>query len=329
MQITRKDYIARINRVIDFIDENLDQELTLEKLAAVANFSPYHFHRIFSAMVGETLFQFIQRARLQKACKKLIESQSMTVTEIAYSCGFSSPSAFARAFKEFYGCSASEYREAKNVSKSNLSESNSNLCILNSNKRKAILEDSFYFSSVFNNNFQNTIWSLKMKNSEIQTNVEVKELPEMHFAYVRNIGPYKNNPKLFETLFGKIFAWAGPRGLFQVPETKMLAVYHDDPSMTDESKLRISVGITVAPDTKVEGEIGKMIIPSGKYALAHFEIGINQYEEAWNLVYGGWLPESGYETDDRPCFEMYLNDPKTHPQNKHILNICVPVKPME
>lgn len=329
MQLTRKDYIARINKVIDFIDENICQELTLEKLAGVANFSPYHFHRIFGAIVGETLFQFIQRNRLQRAAWRLIEKPNKSITDIAYDYGFSSPSAFARAFKEFYGCSASEYRETKKNTYSNLCESNSNLSILNSKNRKAIEESSFYFSSVFDNKFHNTIWSLKMKDNKIQTSVEVKELPEMHLAYVRNIGPYKGNPELFGMLISKICNWAGPRNLLRFPETKMLAVYHDDPNITDESKLRISIGITVPPDTKVDGEIGKMIIPSGKYAHAYFEIDGNQYEEAWNMVFGGWLPESGYETDGRPCFEMYLNDPKEHPQHKHILNICVPVKPME
>ncbi len=329
MQITRKDYIARINKVIDFIDEHLYEELSLEKLASVANFSPYHFHRIFGALIGETLFQFIQRNRLQRAGWKLIENQSKSVTDIAFDCGFSSPSAFARAFKEFYGCSASEYRESKKNTYSNMCEMNSNLSILNSKNRKAIEEDSFYFSSVFDNKIHNTIWSLKMKDNKIQTSVEVKELQEMHLAYVRNIGPYKGNPALFEKLITKLCNWAGPRNLLRFPETKMLAVYHDDPNITEESKLRLSIGITVPENTKVDGEIGKMIIPSGKYAFAYFEIDANQYEEAWNMVYGGWLPESGYETDDRPCFEMYLNDPKEHPQRKHILNICVPVKPLE
>ena len=90
MQLTRKDYIARINKVIDFIDENICQELTLEKLAGVANFSPYHFHRIFGAIVGETLFQFIQRNRLQRAAWRLIEKPNKSITDIAYDYGFSS-----------------------------------------------------------------------------------------------------------------------------------------------------------------------------------------------------------------------------------------------
>lgn len=69
-----------------------------------------------------------------------------------------------------------------------------------------------------------------------------------------------------------------------------------------------------------------MIIPAGKYALARFELGDLEYQSAWDWVFGTWLPESGYLPDDRPCFEMYLNDPNTHPEGKAILDICIPVK---
>jgi len=53
-----------------------------------------------------------------------------------------------------------------------------------------------------------------------------------------------------------------------------------------------------------------------------------RYEEAWNMVFGGWLPESGYQPDDRLCYEIYQNDPKEHPEGIHIVDICVPVKPL-
>jgi len=110
------------------------------------------------------------------------------------------------------------------------------------------------------------------------------------------------------------------------PETKFITIYHDKPDITDETKLRTDVCITVSPDTQVDGEIGKATIPAGKYAIAHFEIELDQYGDAWNALYGGWLPEGGYQPDDRPCFELYLGDPKEHPQGKHIVDIYAPVK---
>ena len=65
--ITKDEYTARINRVLDYIEANIDTALSLETLAGVAHFSPFHFHRIFKAMTGETLNRFIQRIRVEKA----------------------------------------------------------------------------------------------------------------------------------------------------------------------------------------------------------------------------------------------------------------------
>lgn len=158
--------------------------------------------------------------------------------------------------------------------------------------------------------------------------VDVQEMPEMTVAYVRHIGPYKGNSKLFEGLWQRLTAWAGPRDLLRQPDLRCLSVYHDDPAITDESKLRTSVCITVPPGTEVDGEVGKMVIPAGRYAVAHFTIGADEYERSWQYVFGTWLPQSGYQPDDRPCFELCLNDPHVHPEGKHIVDICVPVRPL-
>ena len=84
----REEYTSRINRVIDYIEKNTDKGLSLESLAKVAIFSPFHFHRIFRAMVGETLNQFIQRIRIEKAAAQLIVNPKKSITEIAFDCGF-------------------------------------------------------------------------------------------------------------------------------------------------------------------------------------------------------------------------------------------------
>ena len=66
----------------------------------------------------------------------------------------------------------------------------------------------------------------------------------------------------------------------------------------------------------------------GTFAIAGFELSTDEFEAAWNMVYGGWLPESGYQPDDRLCYEMYHNNCNEHPEKKSIVDICVPVKPM-
>lgn len=318
----REEYIQRINRVIDYIEANIDKDFVLEDLSQIANFSRFHFHRIFRASVGETLNQFIQRIRIEKAASLLINNPKKSITEIAFECGFSGSATFARSFKEAFNMSASEWRSKGYQQYSNIRKTISKKGQTIRNISKEYEVSSYYIDP----ETQQPIWRIKMKDKK-QFQVEVKNLPEFHAAYVRHIGPYKGDGELFENLFNKLMKWAGPRGLIRFPETKALTVYHDNPEITDDDKLRTSACISVPEDTSVDGEIGKMVIAGGKYAVARFELaGSEEYEGAWNAFMGGWLPGSGYQPDDRPCYELYQNDPKEHPENKHIVDICVPVK---
>ena len=319
----RQEYTSRINRVIDYLEANIDGDLSLETLSGVANFSKYHFHRIFRAMVGETLNQFIQRIRLEKAATQLKFNPKKSITEIAFDCGFSGSAAFARAFKDAFQMSASEWRSEGQSSESKNRKTKRKNRQTSGKNRKDFDISSYYIDD----QTLNLNWRIKMKDKQ-QIKVEVKEMPEFHVAYVRHIGPYKGDSQLFEGLFDKLMRWAGPRGLLRFPDTKVLSVYHDDPKITDEEKLRTSACITIPRDTSVEGEIGKMTISGGAFAVASFEINTDEYEGAWDLLMGGWLPDSGYQPDDRLCYEMMLNNPKEHPEGKHIVDICVPVKPL-
>jgi AraC family transcriptional regulator len=107
-----------------------------------------------------------------------------------------------------------------------------------------------------------------------------------------------------------------------------LAVYHDSPETTEESKLRSSACLTVAPGTTVSGDINLMTLPGGRFAVARFEIRPDQFGEAWDAFMGDWLPSSGYQPDDRPCYEVYLAEPASHPEGKFVIEICQPVRPL-
>jgi len=106
----RAEYIQRINRVMDYVDTHLDGDLSLGNLAKVANFSASHFHRIFGAMVGERLNQFIGRVRAERAATRLLSNPNASITEIALDCGYSGSATFARAFRDHFEMSASDWR---------------------------------------------------------------------------------------------------------------------------------------------------------------------------------------------------------------------------
>lgn len=109
--------------------------------------------------------------------------------------------------------------------------------------------------------------------------------------------------------------------------TKSATVTHDDPSVTELSKVRQSACIIVEGDVKGEGEIGNLVIPGGKYAVGHFELGTEDFEKAWNTMCK-WFTESGYQQGDGCTYELYHNSHRTHPENKHIVDICIPIKPL-
>src|SRR5579863_837852 len=106
----RLEYERRINRVVDYISRNLSAPLTLDSLADVAAFSPFHFHRVFKSFSGENLSNFTQQIRLESAARSLLHSPRREITEIALDCGFGSSSAFAHAFKKHFRMSATQFR---------------------------------------------------------------------------------------------------------------------------------------------------------------------------------------------------------------------------
>lgn len=322
-EVLRREYIGRVERVIDYIYAHSGEDLTLEGLADVAAFSRFHFHRVFSAIVGETVSDFIKRVRLQRAASLLSYNPSESVTDIAMDSGFSNSSVFARAFKSRLGVTASEWRELsaetrRHVLRSNTGQVSGNTGQNDSKERQAPEAGWRYTLDILENERRST------HMTALKYSVEVRELPELTVAYARHIGAFNTIGEAFDRL-GR---WAGPRGHYAVPGVKSLAVYHDSPETTPEPKLRSSACVTVAPGTEASGDINVMTIPGGKFAVAHFEILPHQFGEAWDALMGEWFPSSGYQPDDRMCYEVYLAEPENHPEGKFVIDICEPVKPL-
>ena len=113
-EITRQDYEERMLRVLIHIQRNLDQSPTLEELAEVAHFSPFHFHRIFRGMTGESLKAHVRRLRIEKAAGRLRKTDH-PVIRIALDAGFESHAAFTRAFKTQMGQPPNDWRKAPRI----------------------------------------------------------------------------------------------------------------------------------------------------------------------------------------------------------------------
>jgi AraC family transcriptional regulator len=155
---------------------------------------------------------------------------------------------------------------------------------------------------------------------------EIKNLDERTVAYVRFVGNYIGNSEVFKGLFEKLCGWAGPKGLIR-KEIVFLSCYHDDPKITPPEKLTVDVCMNVDDNVEVEGEVKKKILPGGKYAVIRVELdGPQEYGAAWGKIVE-WMKENNVEIDmSRPSYEIYLNDPKAHPENHHILDVCMSAK---
>jgi len=305
---TRREYAARMNRVVDYIQDHLADPLNLEQLAAVACFSSFHFHRLFRAWMGETLQSFVHRLRLEKAAQLLVFDEFRSISDIASECGFSSSSAFARAFRHSFGASAGEWRKRK-------------ICETNSKGREANESAFAGFSRVADriNRHQ------EKPMTTIPFQVQVRRLAPETIAYIRHIGPYKGDTALFRRLFGQLFAWAEPRGL-KGPEPRYLSLFQDNPNLTPAARQRLEVALVVPPGTPPSGDVGVRAMEGGLYATATVRVLLEEYAAQWDALVGDWLPGSGYQPDQRPAMEFYLNNPETDPEGCYHVEICLPVR---
>ena len=313
MNAYQKEYINRINRVSDYIDAHITEPLDVQTLASVAGFSPFHFHRIFSAFTGETLIAFVKRLRTEKAASMLLNYPGMPVSNIAWECGFSSPAVFCRSFRDHFGISAVDFRKTRLSDQSKDCKTDGKNCKAKGKNRQLTDIRPDYLRRVE----QKTQIAMK------KTNVEIREMPELSLVYCRHTGAFNQIGKAYE----KLFRWAGPRGLLRFPETKGVTVFHDDPNVTEMQKLRQSACITVQGPVKTEGEFGTMTVPAGRYAVGRFEITETGFQDAWDSMCL-WVSESGYQPADGFPYELYHNNHEEHPEKKHILDICIPVKPL-
>ncbi|MBN1967810.1 MAG: AraC family transcriptional regulator [Candidatus Delongbacteria bacterium] len=309
-------YIEKINRVLDYIDNNITEELTIEKLSEIAGFSKFHFHRLFSTIMNEPLGKFINRLKIEKSAQILIRENNRSITDIALEMNYSSSAVFNRSFREYFNCTPSEYRDSK---KNNTVSKN---CKIQSKEQKESSSLNSYFSIV-TNKFKK---GFKMEKAMLQQ-TETRTIEKFHLAYVRYIGPYKNDAELFEGLFSKLCAWAGPRELLN-QNSKFFTLYHDDPEITDKVNLRISCGVSVPEETETQGEIGLTVVETNKYAVGLFKLPPDGFQEAWDYMMSSYLPNNGYQPSDGVCFEHYLKDPKDDPDGMFTVEICIPIKPM-
>lgn len=308
-EISLNDYISRINSVIIYIEKNIDKPLNLDVIASHANFSPFHFHRIFSALEGETPAGFVLRLRTEKVARLLQENKTTSITGIAYSCGFTNYTSFNRAFKKHFGMTAQEFRKL--------------------DKTVFVKDKQFYNAK--GELLKRTDNTIKYEGPEISTfeidtiiqnaDIQVTRMPKYQVAYIRYIGSFY---QIGET-YDKLLNWAVQNNLLNLPETKLFTVYHDDPSVTRIDKHRQSVCITIPNNFKVEGYVSKMTIDEGKYLVGNFVLLDMEFEKAWNTMYLT-LTKREYKFKNAKIYEMYETANNMPFSQPYKVRLCIPIE---
>jgi AraC family transcriptional regulator len=304
---SRAEYDGRMHRVLEHIDRQLDQPLDLETLADVAHFSPFHFHRLFSAWMGETLGDYLRRRRVEIAAMRLVAQPRIPVLQLALSVGFGSAEAFARAFKKRFGCPPTLWRvqqSALRSAKSNPGQMERNIGqILPPNLAK---NDAPQLSA------------------EASMKVELIDRQRTAVAYLRHVGPYGAPIAAFWQ--STVYPWMATSGLLQQPR---YGISHDDPTITAPQQCRYDAGCEIPPTLTTLGNALKTTIPGGKYAALSFKGTVADIEQAWTAMLRDWLPSSGLQLDGRMMFEYYPQGSSYDPATGVFdCKLCIPVAPL-
>ena len=296
--------LQRINQVIDYVERNLENDLSLKILAEVACFSPFHFHRIFATITGETLHEFVNRKRLEKIATAILRNKHQPIKEICLKYGFDNAVSFARSFKKFYGISATEMRKQASASFNQLVWQNSKI-----GKEKIAVSTYIYRIDELR------AWMTK------RGEVSVEWLPAQKVAYVRNQGSFDQVLEAFLQLRDQ----ADELGLLNRPPRTWLMVIHDNPAITEEVKMIQSACLALADDVSTSGKIPEMIIPAGRYLCGKFTLAEDEFKQAWDGM-SIWLMDEMLEPGDGFYFERFHTDSLFLPQQKHQVDICIPLK---
>jgi AraC family transcriptional regulator len=296
---SRQAYLLRINKVIDHIHDHLTEPLSLEQLARVAHFSPFHFHRIFRSLVGEPVHVFVRRMRLERAVSLMLHGSKATLTQIALTCGFASSSDFSRAFSQAYGFSPRGY------------------------SRERFLQESKIRQDLMANAGYNLGKVPDVRNPD-GFRVRLLDRPAERIAYVRVIGCHE--PDRLLAGLNRLLDWGRQTGL--VPGALLIGMSQDNPDITPMNKYRYDWCLVLPAGVQPGREVSTGRIPANRFASLHCQGDIHKLDRAWRHLFLVWLPGSGYQPTHEPAQEVYRGYDCSMDGSPFDIDCRVPVKPL-
>lgn len=282
MSSQNQSYERRILRVLSHIHENLDGDLSLETLSKVACMSPFHWHRVFFGITGETLANCIRRVRMDRATFLLLQTRQ-SVAEIAVQCGYGNVQSFARSFQADYGLTPSKFRKSE-------------IAYCASDPPKLTAPKAF--------------------------DIEIRQQPEIRMVAESHKGDYQFLGRTISQLQARLAL----REVDLTAENAIsAAVLHDDPFLVAEPDLRSDIGFIISENTELPEDFNEVRIAPSRCAVLHFTGPYVGLFEAYQYLYGQWVPNNGVELSDSPIYAMILEDPRAVSPADVRTDICLPL----
>ncbi|WP_144392904.1 AraC family transcriptional regulator [Pleionea sediminis] len=259
------NYRDRFVDVIRFIEDNLDEEISIESLCRVTNLSKFHFHRQCSAFLGITVMTLVRLLRLKSAAYQLAYRET-SIIDIALSCGYQTHESFSRAFRSYFNQSPSEFRQHPDwTSWQSKYEPVVNL-------RGRVMSENF--------------------------TVDIVDFPELNIAVMEHRG----SPVLLGDTIRKFIEW---RKLNRLPPEKnrTFNLVYDDPRITPPDEFRFDVACEIKEPLKNKGNVlVTKSIPAGQCARIRHIGSDDTIGAVVNFLYSDWIENSAYELRDFPVF---------------------------
>lgn len=289
---TYADYRAAIDVVTTYIQHHISDPLQLDHLATLTGFSPYHFHRIFTALTGETVAEHVRRVRLAAAVQRLLHTRE-AVTEIALTSGYETPAAFTKAFRQRFGVTPTALRTMP---------------------RSAAYELLL-------------TQPVPKNSSNHPIRPEIRTLPDLRVLYVRAWGIVdysytKAGDDAFSTLMCYLYEHK-PLEIF----TACVAITPDDYDIVPHAECRFDGGVVLKDgiDFTPVGRLNIQVLSAGRWAVFLHKGPYNTLWQSWNVAYRDWLPRSGERPRNVPPVEVYLNNVNNTPPEELRTEILIPI----
>jgi AraC family transcriptional regulator len=280
---SEQDYHRRIARVIEAILVDPGAQHTVDSLASIANLSPFHFHRIYRALSGESVAATVQRLRLAKAARQL-KDVGNSVTSIALGVGYVSPQAFARAFRGFAGISPSEFRERQ------------------TDLAHPCVEVAF---------------STQGTRAGGTSDVKLTELPPTDAQCLRHQGPIATIGLTYRKLLRML-------GLGETFSRGVIGICSGDPE--EGAGFHYLAGIVPMAPIEPAGALEAVHVEGGLYAAYRLVGPPALIAPTFQTLFGGWLPQSGYDPDDRPALELYRHRSTPEARQDCVTDLLIPIR---